>query len=451
MSFKPTIVVLVLAVIGVATVVLLRWDQPEAPTSRGQMLLSARQLPVDAVTGITLQRRGEPALEFVRGADGWTQTRPFAHPMDPFSIRRLAAVAGEVEVVKRIAPGDLEGIDLGLEPPRAVIAYEWPDGSLALQLGRRAVAGRSYVKVVGEPDVLVVRGELHERGVEMDPKEWRDRTIFPGVTPDADQVTLDDGTTRTVLQRDRRQWTMIEPVRTRVDDVARGELFAALGRAVSGGFILDEPDDLSRFGLAEPAGTVTVVSSHPVPGDGEPRREPRTIRLLVGARMGVGAEDRFGMVEGRPVVVRLPEAVLLAFFRPVVSLVDPTASAVLAANVKTLVIRGPAGEVRLQRDLERWRAPEQGVDVPGQVVAALLEQLTAVRASRIDVGQFPRELQVAAVTMYGFDALPLDTVRIARDPETGHWALDNGDDVLRIFAAEASLPLTPAEFGLTGE
>jgi hypothetical protein len=284
----------------------------------------------------------------------------------------------------------------------------------------------------------------------MDPKEWRDRTIFPGMSPDADRVTLDDGATRTVLQRDRRQWTMIEPVRTRVDEVARGELLAALGRAVSGGFILDEPEDLSRFGLAEPAGTVTVVSSYPVPGAGEPRREPRTVRLLVGGRMGVGAEDRFGMVEGRPVVVRLPEAVLLAFFRPAVSLIDPTASGVLAPNVKTLVIRGPEGELRLQRDLERWRAPEHGVEVPGRVVAALLEQLTELRAGRIEVGPFPRELQVAAVTMEGFDALPLDTVRIARDPDTGHWALDNGDDVLRIFAAETAIPLTPADFGLGG-
>jgi hypothetical protein len=451
MSFKPTIVVVVLAVIGVAVVVLLRQGEPAPSPTQRDVLLSAARLPVDAVTKITLERRGDPKLVFVRGADGWTQTEPFAHPVDPFSIRQLAALAGQVEVVKRLAPGDLAGIDLGLQPPRAAVTYEWPDGSVALQLGRRAVAGRSYLKVAGEPDVLVVRGELHDRAVQMDPKGWRDRTIFAGVSPNADQIAINDGTTRTVLRRERRQWTMSEPVRTRVDEHAGGELVSALGRAVSGGFILDEPQDLSRFGLDEPAGTVTVVSSRAVPGDGEPRREARTLRLLVGARMGVGSEDRFGMVEGRPVVVRLPGPVLVAFFRPVVTLIDPTASGVLAANVKSLVVRGPEGEVRLERDLERWVAPEHGVEVNGEIVDTLLEQLTARRADRIDVLSYPRDLQVATITMNGFDARPLDTVRVARDPETGAWALDNGDGVLRIFPGETPMPLTPADFGLTGQ
>ena len=451
MSFKPTIVVVVLAVIGVAVVVLLRQGEPEASPTQREALLSAAQLPVDAVTRITLERRGDPELVFVRGADGWTQTEPFAHPMDPFSIRRLAALAGQLEVVKRLAPGDLQGIDLGLQPPRATVTYEWPHGTLGLHLGRRAVAGRSYLKIAGEPDVLVIRGELHERAVQMDPKGWRDRTIFPGVSPDADQIILDDGSTRTVLRRERRQWTMSEPVRTRVDDLALGELLSALGRAVSGGFILDEPQDLARFGLDEPAGSVTVVSTRAVPGDGEPRRETRTLRLLVGARMGVGAEDRFGMVEGRPVVVRLPEAVLLAFFRPVVSLIDPTASGVLAANVKSLIVRGPDREVRLERDLERWVAPEHGVAVNSEIVERLLEFLTQRRSDRIDVMSYPRDSQVATITMYGFDARPLDTVRVARDPETGAWTLDNGDDVRRIFPAETTIPLIPADFGLTDQ
>jgi hypothetical protein len=313
------------------------------------------------------------------------------------------------------------------------------------------VAGRSYLKIAGEPDVLVVRGELHDRAVQMDPKGWRERTIFPGVSPEADQITIDDGTTRTVLRRERRQWAMTEPVRTRVDDLARGELLSALGRAVSGGFILDEPQDLSGFGLDEPAGTVTVVSSRAVPGDGAPRRETRTLRLLVGARMGVGSEDRFGMVEGRPVVVRLPEAVLMAFFRPVVTLIDPTASGVLAANVKSIVVRGTDHEVRLVRDLERWMAPDHGVEVNGEIVNALLERITARRADRIDVMTYPRDQQVATITMHGFDARPLDTVRVARDPDSGAWALDNGDDVLRIFSFETTIPLTPDDFGLAGQ
>ncbi|MHC4993182.1 MAG: DUF4340 domain-containing protein [Planctomycetota bacterium] len=450
MSIKPTILVVVLAVIGVVVVTFVRRGEPDASPTQREVLLSAASLPVDAVTSITLQRRGDPQLVFTRGSEGWTQTEPFEHPMDPFSIRQLIALAGQVEVVKRLSSDDVAGNDLGLEPPRAAILYEWADGTLGLHLGRRAIAGRSYLRIAGETDVLVVRGDLHERAVQMDPKEWRDRTIFPGVSPEAEEITIDDGTTRIVLRRQRRQWMMSEPVRTRVDSLALGELLSALGRAVSGGFILDEPQDLARFGLDEPAGNVSVVSSWVVPGTDEPRRQRATLRLLVGARMGVGSEDRFGMVEGRPVVVRLPEAVLLAFFRPVVTLIDPTASGVVAANVKSITVRGPEGEVELQRDLERWVASAAGIAVNGEIVNTLLELITTRRADRIDAGTYPRELQVATITMYGFDARPLDTVRIANDPDSGAWALDNGDDVLRIFPFEIRIPLTPADFGLGG-
>ena len=52
------------------------------------------------------------------------------------------------------------------------------------------------------------------------------------------------------------------------------------------------------------------------------------------------------------------------------------------------------------------------------------------------------------VILYGFDGRPIDTVRIALDPKGGNWALENGDDVLRVFDASFDLPLAPSEFGL---
>ena len=55
---------------------------------------------------------------------------------------------------------------------------------------------------------------------------------------------------------------------------------------------------------------------------------------------------------------------------------------------------------------------------------------------------------MATITLHGFDAMPMDTVRIARDPQTRKWAIENGDDVLRIFPETLSLRLRPGDFGL---
>ena len=156
------------------------------------------------------------------------------------------------------------------------------------------------------------------------------------------------------------------------------------------------------------------------------------------------------MMEGRPVVFRLSAEALAAMFRHPRQLADPTASGVLPADVKRLTIRtGDGGDLTLERDLDRWLAPDSGMsEVPARLVNELLNQLTELRASGVEIRPYPRDMQVAMVTMYGYDLRPLDTVRIARDPQTRNWALDNGDNVLRIFPESMAVPLTAEDFGL---
>jgi hypothetical protein len=220
-----------------------------------------------------------------------------------------------------------------------------------------------------------------------------------------------------------------------MDSAAGNDLFTALGRARSGGFILDSPDDLSKFGFDAPAASFEVRSGDDVQ------------RLLVGGRMGVGVEDRFGIVEGRPVVVRLPAAVLRTLFRPAAELIDRTASGVPAADVKSLVIRSHGGELTLTRDLDRWKTGD--VFVETRPVEVLLDRLTTQRAIAVEIQPYPRADEVATITLLGFGGRPLDTVRVARDPRSGQWVLDNGDNVLRLHPAETHLPLASADFGLT--
>ena len=454
MNWKPTIAVFLLAAIGVAFAVpLWRSDQSSSGTVTGPtFLLSRDRLPIDEVHTITLRRGDEPALVFERSDRGWQQSEPFAHPMDVFSIRQLLVQAARIEVTERLSPQQLQGgrseAALSLDPPQAELMLQWPQGAVTLQFGRRGVAGRWYVRIMGFEHVYVATGDLHDRVVEMDPKEWRDRTIFAGADVDARRVIIQQGDQRTVLEKDRRQWRMMEPAQTRIDDLAQDEFFQALGRARSASFILDQPDNLAQFGLAEPIGSLEVVTER-VEVDGEELvRVETTQRLLVGARRGIGSEDRFGMIEGRPVVIQLSEQVLREFFRSPLSLISPTASGVVPTDVKTLIIRSGQGELRLERDLDEWRAPAFSADVPAESVNELLQQLTTLRASQIEIRDYPRDLEVATITMRGFDARPIDTVRIAREADTGRWIMENGDNVLRIFTESLQMLLTPSDFGL---
>ncbi len=448
MSTRSAAVAAAIAILGIAVVLLLRQGGPAVPGAPAATVLAAAvNLPVDAVERIALERPGEKPLVFERRGQAWVQVEPFGHPMDGFSIRQLAVNAAHAEVQRRLEPGEIDKGDLQLEGiGRATLRCSWPAGEVVLTFGRRGVAGRWYLATPSDGAVYVAAGDFYERAVEMDPKEWRDRTLFSGDLAEIESIEIAQGPQPLKLERRGRAWMMAEPHRTRADEMKLNALLSALGRAKTGGFIADQPEDVAPFGLAEPAARLTVrFAAAPSAAPGGPSSEC----LLVGDRMAVNSEDRFGMIEGRPVVVRLPEALLRAVFPKALDLVAATGSGVHAADVKAIVVRGPDGDLRLERDLDRWIAPDRGgAEVATRQVEALLELLTARRADEVRVD--PARRFSTIVTLYGFDGKPKDTVRIDRDEE-GRLLIENGDGILRYFPKEVPAPLTAAAFSLSLE
>ena len=152
--------------------------------------------------------------------------------------------------------------------------------------------------------------------------------------------------------------------------------------------------------------------------------------------------------------VRLDEQAQKSLVPSAALFVDPTGTAVTRPDVGSLEV-GPTdgSDFTLSRDFDRWMLEfnddDRGsVEVPRQAVESLLGQLTSARASEIEFLDYPTELEYAVVILFGLDGLPLDTVRVIRDPNDGRWALENGDGVLRIFPASLQPALRPQDFGV---
>lgn len=454
MDTRPTIIAFIIAVLGVVAALIMASNESiDASIGRTRhRLLGAGRLPIEKVHRITLQRGQQPAMIFERRGAQWWQLEPFEYPIDVFSIRQLITLAIDLEYVSVIEAGDTQTSGsfaaLSLDPPAATIRYKWDDESLGFELGRRGIAGRAYLRVADDPRVFVVGQELHDRAVDMDPKEWRDRTIFREVSVEAARYDRRNGDQRMVLERDQRRWMMRQPAQTRADASAVEQLFQTLARVEVGGYMLDQPDDLSRFGLNNPAAEIAVTTERVV----DPTsvlREPRTQRLLIGSPIGLGSQDRFAMIEGLDTVVRLRAAALAELFVDPQLFADPTGTGVQPADIKRIRIMTAGNELMLERDLERWVAPRAGrVEVSYNAVQTLLQQICQMPAPTVEFREYPIDLEIATVTLQGYDLKPLDTVRIAREPDDGRWALENGDNVLRIFPASMDIPLVARDFGL---
>lgn len=446
MSMRRTTIVLALAVLLAAVTWMTgaRGSNANAVAVR-PTVFDAAELPVDDVSRIELARNDQATLVFERSDDGaWLQTAPIEHPMDPYSMRQIAVMAREVRVSDALAAADLgESLSLaslGLQPPQATLSMTSPAGTSTVELGRRGVAGRAFVR--RDDEVLVVSPELHARVLEMDPREWRDRQLFSNAGVEAVAIELHQGDYTLRLERSGRAWSLVKPVVTRLDAEGRDDLFKTLAGAHSQGFIADDPADLAPFGLDAPPAWVEIVS-RPAGAAVE------TIeRLLIGVPIG-GSPDWYAMVEGRSTVFRMEGNTLARMFNSD-ALVDPTGSGVRPADVKSMTVRTESDDFTIERDLDRWIAPARGGrEVPADVADQLLRGLTEVRAQAVNVAEFPRDASIGLVILRDFSGRAIDTIRVARAPEPdGRWILENGDNVLRLFPASTQLPLTAAAFGL---
>jgi hypothetical protein len=184
-------------------------------------------------------------------------------------------------------------------------------------------------------------------------------------------------------------------------------------------------------------------------------------KLIIGSRAGGATQDYFGMIEGRPVVVRIGGAVIAQLFRQPQDLAAHTGSGINPADVKSIAIRTSNEELRFDRDLEKWRGRAQNGATPpassqpqmrevnAALVQNLLEQFTQLRSLSVQiVKQYPRELEVATITLYGYDAKALDTVRIIHDKDSGQWGMENGDNVVRIYPPSLQIKLHAADYGI---
>ena len=432
------------------------WWFTRSPRASTSQVVTSRPLaeafPLDRLDAVEIAFADGRQVLISNSGRGWRQTEPFPVGIDAYSLRQLGTTAqglNRVDTIDISEPGTAER--LGLEPAAATVTWRWREGdetrSRVVQLGNRTLAGRAWVRLDGENErASLVDATLHEKVLETDLRFLRDRMLAPSAGPETDRVVVEAGSERMEVVRTDTGWKLLEPVRTRGDDASISDWIARIARTRAAGFLHDEPDRLDRFGLAEPVALLSISGRETDP------EEPAGRTILIGDPIGVGSQDRYALIEGSPTVIRLEAETQQVLVPAAATLIDATGTGVVREDIAAIEIQTGGEALGLEREFDGWlatRDQEPPVEVDRGSVESLLKQLTEARAGEILLAPFPRALQAAIVILYGFDGSPIDTIRIARDPDSGSWALENGDDVLRIFPASFEPSLTGTDFGLS--
>jgi hypothetical protein len=404
-----------------------------------------------SIDRLTIASRGSTST-FIADGLAWQQAEPYRCVADALAIRDTIDVLAALPAYQTFAADAVDPEALGLDRPVATIDLAGPGGTQRLDLGRRAPAGRAWVRVGDR--IISTSDALHALVVSSDPRRWRDPALFQHLSPELDRIELKQGEATTVLERTGQRWSMRAPIQTRADADAVGRLIDALSRVRAEAWVVDLPAgdaaDVARFGLDAPAGSVTVAMTTRSMKDGEIAASTTQQAVEWGSVVERGTGLRVARRVGSPAIVSLDERALASMDPAPESLIDGRMLDAPSSTIKSIDIDGPAGRLTLERREGQWfmvdAARPDGAPAREPAVASLLVALTEARAMAMNEQGAPETLARTSISVTGFDGAVLGSLTIVREGPAGRFGVECGDGLLRIYSERMLLPLEPGQY-----
>lgn len=267
MNVKTTLALLVLLIAIGAYFYFVEMDAPDpeglgtdsGPSIKGQPLLPEDfPSPIDG-SRLIVRRDGTTAI-YQHLDTQWIQTEPVRVFMNNGSMERLVGNLLQLRYTQQLDPGIDDSptpAESRLDPPLATVTYEADDNNtVTLRLGKKLLSGYGYAALEDDSVIHVVADRLHNSILDVDPNQWRKRTLDAPVA--ADQLIVRRGDDALLLHREDGQWFLGEDTAERADRGAVETLVAALAPITIDRFHADDPPDLSLYGLEQPMLSIMI-------------------------------------------------------------------------------------------------------------------------------------------------------------------------------------------------
>jgi hypothetical protein len=245
---------------------------------------------------------GPSSCTLTQQDNAWRITQPFADAADRAEVggwfNQLSSVRIQRFIAESASPEERRGF--GLETPAMTFTFveQQPAGSTITLTFGGAVPADASAPAEGTPPALVYAvpsGDVE--ALRRDPQGLRSKTCFAFFTNDVVRVVLTQEGKTWTIEKSGDQWKDADAGSTLAAEQVEGVL-NQLADLRAGGFVEDAPQDLKRYGLDPPSASVSLWTQ----GAEQPQR------LDVGATVEAST-NRYGRIQGRTAVVRLPEVV----------------------------------------------------------------------------------------------------------------------------------------------
>jgi hypothetical protein len=257
-------------------------------------------IPVTGWTVDTLAVESQAsAFALTRRGEAWWLMKPLEDLAGRGEVTTLVNRVGGIRIARFVddVPQAERLAEWGFDHPKAALTVTVKEapGAVTIVFGKTLpdAPGMVYAKRSDEPALYAVAASDVD-SLLIDPHGLRSKACFEFFTSQAAKIELQSGDTRwTAVKRDGR-W-QAEGTGAVLDTARVEDLLNTAADLRLGGFVEDAAAETKRYGLTPPRGALALWS--------EGAEMPQ--RLLVGDTVQ-GTTNRYGRIDGRPAVVRLP-------------------------------------------------------------------------------------------------------------------------------------------------
>jgi Domain of unknown function (DUF4340) len=380
-------------------------------------------------------------IEVERGDDGaWVLTKPVASQAEGGTVDSMAGAIANLEVTDTVDAGPGELADFGLAKPAVSVTVTTKDKRVLPTIivgGETPVGNSAYIKLSDSPTVLLVASSFPPN-VEKNLDDLRSHALISLKSAEINRIVIAPGNGAPVeLDRKGDNWSMVKPSQTPADNAAVQKFLDAVTAGQISEFVADKPDDLAKYGLANPSLRIDLYG-------GKNNREES---LLFGFKVPEAYKNsiyvRRGDTAGQP-VASVADYLFTAANKSFDDLRDKTVLAFDESNVEQITVAGGPPPSTIARAAGgKWTISSGGKSANAEVLVAesLLDQLHDLHGTKIV------ENPITDPKRYGMERPSLIFTLYSKDGKEIGWIKASELEVTVSQPRLNSQPQPPRRFG----
>jgi hypothetical protein len=371
---KPTLIVLVCAAILGGVYYFVQWRSNKAAKSSTETFPSAFTVPAADITSLTVTRPAKPdvpAVHLTKDGSSWKLTQPVETAADSSVVDTSTdnLTSAKITQTEPYATDRLKAF--GLDPAKVSVEFQTKNGAKHnLLIGDKVFDGSSVYAIVDGAKSVSVLPDSVLTSTDKSLDDWRDHTVLHITTAQVPSFTLKNSSGDMALAKSKDQWTFSKPADARADQDSVDGLLTAVQNAKFTNVASEKPDDLGKYGLANPAINLTTTDD-----------TGKKFTLIVGKKDG---NDYFARDTSRPTIFHVNNDLYTQLNKTFADMRDKKVLHVDAADLNRIEIHDDHGTLVATKNGDSWKMESPDAQ-KGKNAAPfkLVDPLTLVKADQV--------------------------------------------------------------------